>query len=70
MGKIIAKNVIERKAGHLYYVDAKGNVCEAKMARGGRKKKKTTAKRRTTTARRTTARRTTARRRTTAKRRR
>jgi len=41
MGKIIVKNVIERKPGHLYYVDGKGNVCEAKMARGGKKKKAT-----------------------------
>jgi len=39
MGKIIAKNVVERKTGYLYYVDANGNVCEAKMARGGKKKK-------------------------------
>ncbi len=48
MGKIIAKNVVQRKSGHLYYVDAKGNVCEAVMARGGRKKKakKKTAKKR------------------------
>ena len=44
MGKIIAKNVIERKSGFLYYVDGKGNVCEAKMARGGKKKKKAAAK--------------------------
>ncbi|MBT3416532.1 hypothetical protein HON86_01645 [Candidatus Woesearchaeota archaeon] len=44
MGKIIAKNVIERKPGFLYYVDGKGNVCEAKMARGGKKKKKVTKK--------------------------
>ena len=43
MGKIVAKSVITRKPGHLYYVDAAGNVCEAKMARGG-KKKKTVAK--------------------------
>jgi hypothetical protein len=40
MGKIIKKNVIDRKPGHLYYVDGKGNVCEAVMARGGKKKKK------------------------------
>ena len=40
MGKVIAKKVVDRKAGYLYYVDGKGNVCEAKMARGGRKKKK------------------------------
>ena len=41
MGKIIAKNVVERKSGFLYYVDGQGNVCEAKMARGGKKKKTT-----------------------------
>ena len=40
MGSIIARNVVRRKPGYLYYVDAKGNVCEAKMSRGGRKKKK------------------------------
>jgi len=39
MGKVIAKGVVDRKPGHLYYVDAKGNVCEAVMSRGGRKKK-------------------------------
>ena len=44
MGKIIAKKVVDRKSGYLYYVDGKGNVCEAKMARGGKKKKKKTAK--------------------------
>lgn len=44
MGKIIAKNVIERKSGYLYYVDGQGNVCEAKMARGGKKKKATKKK--------------------------
>ena len=44
MGKIIKKNVITRKPGHLYYVDGKGNVCEAKMARGGKKKKKAVKK--------------------------
>ncbi len=39
MGKIIKKNVITRKPGHLYYIDGQGNVCEAKMARGGKRKK-------------------------------
>jgi len=39
MGKIIAKNIVKRQSGYLYYVDGKGNVCEAKMARGGKKKK-------------------------------
>ncbi len=40
MGKIIAKNVVVREPGYLYYVDGEGNVCSAKMARGGKKKKK------------------------------
>jgi len=40
MGKVIAKNVVKRKKGYLYYVDGKGNVCEAKMARGGKQTKK------------------------------
>lgn len=44
MGKIIVKNVITRKPGHLYYVDGAGNVCEAKMARGGKRKKKKVTK--------------------------
>ena len=39
MGKIVVKKVVTRKPGHLYYVDGQGNVCEAKMARGGKKKK-------------------------------
>ena len=44
MGKIIAKKIVKRKTGYLYYVDGKGNVCEAKMARGGKKKKKAAKK--------------------------
>jgi hypothetical protein len=44
MGKVIAKKVVKRRKGYLYYVDGKGNVCEAKMARGGKKKKKKKAK--------------------------
>ena len=44
MGKIIAKNIVDRKTGFLYYVDGKGNVCEAKMSRGGKKKKKKATK--------------------------
>jgi len=39
MGKIIVKNAVNRKKGCLYYVDGQGNVCEAQMARGGKKKK-------------------------------
>lgn len=44
MGKVIAKNIVKRQPGYLYYVDGKGNVCEAKMARGGKKKKKKVVK--------------------------
>ena len=44
MGKVLVKNVIKRKPGYLYYVDGKGSVCEAKMARGGKKKKKKVVK--------------------------
>jgi len=40
MGEIIIKNAVERRPGYLYYVDGEGNVCEAKMVHGGRKKKK------------------------------
>ncbi len=39
MGKIIKKNVVKREKGFLYYVDGEGNVCQAKMKRGGKKKK-------------------------------
>lgn len=41
MGQVIARNVVTRKPGFLYYVDGKGNVCEAKMARGGKRKSST-----------------------------
>ena len=44
MGKVVKKNVVKRKPGYLYYVDGSGNVCEAKMSRGGKKKKKKVAK--------------------------
>jgi len=46
MGSILAKNIVKRKPGYLYYVDGKGNVCEAKMSRGGRKKKAAKKKKR------------------------
>ena len=39
MGKILIKDAVDRKKGFLYYIDGKGNVCEAQMARGGTKKK-------------------------------
>ena len=41
LGKIVVKNAVKREKGFLYYVDGKGNVCQAKMARGGKKKKRT-----------------------------
>lgn len=40
MGQVVVKNAVKRQPGFLYYVDGKGNVCKAKMARRGRKKKK------------------------------
>ena len=40
MGKIVVKNAVERRLGFLYYIDGEGNLCEAKMARGGKHKKK------------------------------
>ena len=46
MGKVIVKNVVKRQKGYLYYIDGKGNVCEAKMARGGKKKKTAKKKKR------------------------
>ncbi|HPD82161.1 MAG TPA: hypothetical protein PK357_03620 [Candidatus Pacearchaeota archaeon] len=45
MGTVIVNKVVKRKPGYLYYIDGMGNVCEAKMARGGKKKK---AKKKTT----------------------
>jgi len=44
MGKVVKKKVVTRKKGYLYYVDGAGNVCEARMARGGKKRKKKAAK--------------------------
>lgn len=35
MGKIIKRNVVNRKKGFLYYVDGAGNVCASKMGRKG-----------------------------------
>ncbi len=40
MGKIIAKNVVVREKGYLYYINGEGDICRAKMSRGGKKKKK------------------------------
>ena len=44
MGKVVVKHAVKRKPGHLYYIDGQGNVCEAVMARGGKRKKKTAKK--------------------------
>ena len=38
MGKILVKSAVTRQKGKLYYIDAKGNVCEASMNRKGGKK--------------------------------
>jgi len=40
MDEIIMRNAVKREKGYMYYVDGKGNLCRAKMAKGGRKKKK------------------------------
>jgi hypothetical protein len=40
MGEVIMKNAVQRKPGYMYYVDGKGNLCQAKMARPGAKRKK------------------------------
>src|SRR3989344_9409478 len=37
---VVAKAGISRKSGYLYYIDRQGNVCEAKMQRGGKRRKK------------------------------
>jgi len=40
MGKVILKNAVKREKGCMYYVEGKGNLCEAKMAKCGKRKKK------------------------------
>ncbi len=40
MGEVILRNAVKRQKGYMYYVDGKGNLCRAKMARGGKRKKK------------------------------
>jgi hypothetical protein len=39
MSEILIKNAVVREKGYLYYVDGKGNVCRAIMARGRKKSK-------------------------------
>jgi len=38
MAKLIAKVGVKKESGYLYFVDKKGNVSRAKMARGKKKK--------------------------------
>ena len=38
MGEIILERVVERESGYLYYIDGEGNLCKAKLKRGGKKK--------------------------------
>ena len=40
MGEVLVKCGVKRQPGYLYFVDKKGNVARAKMARGGGKKGK------------------------------
>jgi len=40
MAEIVKRNVVKREPGYLYFVDAKGNVCRAKMKWRKKKKKK------------------------------
>jgi hypothetical protein len=42
MGTIVVKNAVERKPGFMYYINGKGDVCEAKMSHGNNKKKSKT----------------------------
>jgi hypothetical protein len=37
MAEVIAKVGVKREDGYLYYIDKKGDVARAKMARGGKK---------------------------------
>ncbi len=40
MGEIIASKIVQREPGYLYYIDKEGNICRAKLMRGGGKRKK------------------------------
>lgn len=40
MGEVLVRCGVKRASGYLYFVDKKGNVARAKMARGGGKKGK------------------------------
>ena len=40
MSEIILKNAVVREKGYLYFINKNGDVCKAKMKRGGKSKKK------------------------------
>ena len=40
MAEKVLKCGIKKQKGYLYFIDKKGDISRAKMARGGRKKKK------------------------------
>ena len=40
MAKLVAKVGVKKASGYLYFVDKRGNVARAQMARGGKKKGK------------------------------
>jgi len=40
MAKKVTKVGVKKEKGYLYFIDKKGNVARAKMARGGKKKGK------------------------------
>jgi len=44
MAQKVKKVGLEKESGYLYFVDKDGDISRAKMARGGRKKKKKVAK--------------------------
>ena len=47
MAQKVAKVGVKKEAGYLYFVDRQGDISRAKMARGGKKKKKATKKKAT-----------------------
>lgn len=38
MSEVLIKGAVKRELGYLYFIDGQGNVCRAKLNRGGRKK--------------------------------
>ena len=46
MAQKVCKCGVKKEAGYLYFVDKQGDVSRAKMARGGKKKKKARKRRR------------------------